>query len=121
MMTFLSLDHRIFGNGHGMATPYLDGRFYWLSGELYQFHEWLGAQLFSYQWRHPKPGERRKICGQEFRPFNSERRWGRVRVSWAWTRLPDDLNEANAALRELGRVIGTSAGPFQWPPNNSGN
>src|SRR5690606_28704478 len=100
-MTFLPLDHLIFGNGHGMASPTFDGRFYWLSGELYQFHAWHGAQLFSYQWTHPKAQEERILCGQRFRPFSSRREWGRVRVSWRWIDLPKDLSEANVALREL--------------------
>src|SRR3546814_6094408 len=58
----LPLDHLIFGNGHGMKSPYFDNRFYWLSGELYTWIGGLGAQLRSIQWRHPKPGEVRHLC-----------------------------------------------------------
>ena len=114
------LDHRIFGNGYGLATPYFDGRFYWLSRRLYTFSPGFGAQLQSIQWRHPKPGEERTIGKRKFRPFNSTRyflwlwRDGllpiptpicRVRVSWACA-LPRDLNEANAELREIEAELG---------------
>lgn len=102
----LWLDHLIFGNGHGLATPYFDGRFYWLSGRLYTFSGGLGAQLTSYEWRHPKAHERRILCGREFKPFHSRRSWLRVRISWAWVDLPRDLNAANEALRELADEIG---------------
>jgi len=104
-MTMLWLDHKIFGNGRGMASPYFDARFYWLSGELYTFMAGFGAQLHSYQWRHPKPGETRRLCGRDFRPFSSSRRWGRVEVAWA-TNLPSGIDAANAALRELERDLG---------------
>lgn len=36
----LFLDFLIFGNGHGLASPYFDDRFYWLSGRLYT---WIGG------------------------------------------------------------------------------
>lgn len=105
-MTTLALDHWIFGNGHGMATPCCDGRFYWMNGELYTFMQGFGAQLHSYQWTHPRPQERRKLAGYEFRPFRSERRWGRVEVAWAVVNLPDGIDAANAFLREMETRIG---------------
>jgi hypothetical protein len=95
------LDLLIFGNGHGLAQPFHDGRFYWLSGQLYTFHGWYGAQLTSFQWLHPKPGERRTLAGYEFRPFMSHRQGLRVRVSWKATALPPTLGEAGRFLREL--------------------
>jgi hypothetical protein len=112
----LFLDHLIFGNGHGLASPYFDDRFYWLSGRLYTWIGGFGAQLTGFQWRHPLPGEQRKIRGLVFRPFQSRRQFlwlfgmiptpiARVAVSWA-TKLPDDLNEANAFLREFQRTLG---------------
>lgn len=104
----LWLDHLIFGNGRGLATPYFDGRFYWLSGELYTFMHGHGAQLHSIQWTHPKPGERRRLCGREFVAFNSTRRWGRVMVAWAMVGLPRDIDAANAAIRELKQDLGRS-------------
>ena len=109
----LALDHRIFGNGHGMATPHCDGVFYWLSGELYHFSGGLGAQLHSYQWTHPRPGERRKLAGLDWRPFASRRRHGRVSVSWAWTRLPDNLELANRALRRMPALLGRILPPVE--------
>src|SRR3546814_19781892 len=107
----LPLDHLIFGNGHGMKSPYFDNRFYWLSGELYTWIGGLGAQLRSIQWRHPKPGEVRHLCRRDFRPFSSARHYGRVEVTWAMS-LPKDLDEANEEVRrlaeahEMGRASG---------------
>lgn len=115
------LDHKIFGNGYGLATPYFDGRFYWLSGEIYTFSGGLGAQLTSFQWRHPKPGERRCLAGRQFVPFQSNRYvWWlfrrslfaiplpvcRVCVSWAAVNLPENLDKANEFIRHLEKDIG---------------
>jgi hypothetical protein len=104
----LWLDHRIFGNGHGLRSPYFDNRFYWLSGHLYTWIGGLGAQLQSFQWFHPKPQERRVLAGHEFRPFISERKWLRVRVSWALVRQPTSLDASHDLIRgiemKLGRI-----------------
>lgn len=111
------LDFYLFGGGHGLAQPYFDGRFYWLvntyqseragrNGRFYTFSYGLGAQLSSFQWAHPKPGEERVLAGRRFRPFHSRRRGPRVHVVWAWQDLPRDLDEAHEALRELERVLG---------------
>ena len=97
----LELDYLIFGNGYGMAAPRHDNVFYWLSGELYTFSYGFGAQLKSFQWTHPKPGERRTLAGREFVVFNSYRRWVRVNVSWAMTRMPSNIDGMNAAIRKL--------------------
>ena len=116
----LWLDHKIFGNGNGLSSPYFDDRFYWLSGRLYHWIGGFGAQLTSFEWRHPKPGEERTLCGRKFRPFNSHRKYlwlfrdtifpiptpiSRVSVSWAYS-LPKDLDAANAELRELKSKLG---------------
>lgn len=88
-MNLLWLDMLIFGNGRGLAAPFWDQPFYWLAdpdgenGTFYTYGGGFGAQLTSFQWRHPRPQERRRLAGMEFHPFNSDRRWGRVRVSWA--------------------------------------
>ena len=105
-MTILSIDHKIFGNGKGCSSPHFDQRFYWLSGELYTFHAWLGAQLFSCQWQHPKPQEERILSGYKFRPFSSKRRCVRVYVSWRWVDLPADLEDAHASLAEMRNKLG---------------
>lgn len=102
----LWLDHLIFGDGHGMKSPYFDDRFYWLNGELYTFMHGFGAQLHSYQWTHPIAGERRHLCGRDFKPFHSKRRWFRVEVAWAWVELPRDIDAANAELRQLAKELG---------------
>lgn len=113
----LSLDHLIFGNGFGMASPFFDARYYWLvdtrlkerngrNGQLYQFNSGFGAQLRSHQWTHPRAGERRCLAGREFVVFHSARRWLRVEVAWSWVDLPRDINEANAELRKLAAEIG---------------
>lgn len=101
----LWLDHQIFGNGHGLKSPYWDSRFYWLSGRLYTWIGGFGAQLQSMQWLHPKPGETRRLSGRDYRPFYSVRSGLRVRVAWA-TRLPDDTDAANALLSDIKRDLG---------------
>lgn len=112
-MTIPAIDFRIFGNGHGFAAPYFDQPFYWLSGEFYTFNAWLGAQLHSVQWRHPRAGEERNICGVPFRPFSSHRKRGRVYVSWA-TKLPEDINAANDWLAQFERHLRHPQGPFRY-------
>lgn len=114
------LDFKIFGSGFGMAVPYFDGRFYWLvdtyerdrkgrNGEFYTYSPGLGAQLTSFQWKHPKAGERRRLANREFIVFRSHRSWGRVRVSWALTGLSRlSLDEENAAIRQLENELGRS-------------
>lgn len=117
------LDHKIFGNGFGLASPYSDSRFYWLSGELYTWSGWFGAQLQSFKWRHPRAGERRILFGYEFRALHSTRYFWwlfrgyifaiplpicRVSVAWARVDLPKPIDEANAALRQMQVEIGTT-------------
>ncbi|MGB5901995.1 MAG: hypothetical protein WBH00_04005 [Xanthobacteraceae bacterium] len=128
----LWLDHLIFGNGHGLGSPFFDDRFYWLvdtkrqdrggeNGELYTFMSGLGAQLHSFQWRHPKAGEERRLANRTFRPLHSRREFlwlwrnsvfpiplpiARVSVAWSWINLPKDIDQANAALREMPKTLG---------------
>lgn len=107
----LALDHLLFGNGHGMKSPHCDDVFFWLvdttrgrkgsAGRLYTHFGGFGAQLTSYEWRMPQPGEKRRLAGETFRVFQARRNGPRVRVDWAWTRLPRDINRANAALAKL--------------------
>jgi hypothetical protein len=119
----LWLDHKIFGNGYGLSSPYFDDRFYWLAGELYTFMHGFGAQLHSMQWRHPRAGERRHLFGYDFVPLHSSRSflwlWRdggislptpicRVVVAWSRIDLPRDLDEANAELRHMETQIGKS-------------
>jgi hypothetical protein len=94
------LDHRIFGNGWGLKSPYFDAPYYFLSGRFYTWIGGYGAQLQSIQWTHPKPGEERTLLERKFKPFQSNRRWCRVMVSWA-TPLPDNIDAANIELREM--------------------
>jgi hypothetical protein len=98
-MTTLAIDHRIFGNGYGLASPYTDDKFYWIDGELYHWIGGLGAQLASFQWTHPKPGEKRKLRNVTFRPYLSSRRWGRVQVSWRMEGLSQDLDAMHRMIR----------------------
>lgn len=97
----LPLDHFIFGNGYGLKTPYFNDAYYWLSGELYKYNGWLGSQFSSFQWTHPKPHERRILLGREFKPGYSERRIGRVIVSWCMSDMSDDISEAQEQIRVL--------------------
>jgi len=102
------LDFWLFGNGHGLAQPHWDGVYYWLVdrdsrvGRFYTFSGWFGSQLQSIEWLTPRPGTRRTLKGREFVVFSAVRAGPRVRVSWAMTRMPKDLNEANAAIRQFG-------------------
>lgn len=86
-MTSPAIDFLIFGSGRGLGAPYWNQPFYWLvdahskRGDFYTYSAGFGAQLHSYQWRHPKPQERRRLAGMEFAPFHSRRRWGRVEVA----------------------------------------
>ena len=100
------LDHAIFGNGNGIKSPHWDNVFYWLNGEFYTFFPGLGAQLTSWQWKRPRVGERRTLAGREYGIWSAHRRWGRVECKWALTRLPDDLNAANALLRTVQTELG---------------
>jgi len=97
----IALDHLIFGNGHGLKSPYFNNVFYWLSGEIYTCSYGLGAQLHSFQWTYPKPGERRVLAGREFIVYQARRRWCRVMVSWTMVGLPDDVDEARRLIRML--------------------
>lgn len=115
-MVALALDFWIFGNGWGLAQPHCDGRFYWLNdttahhkrtATFYTTIGGFGAQLRSFQWTHPRAGERRRLCGHDFVVFQSHRRWMRVEVSWAMTRMPDDIDGKNAAIRELEKDLDT--------------
>ena len=101
----LEIDHLIFGNGRGMKSPHCDNNFYWLSGRLYTWIGGFGAQLRSHQWTHPKAGERRTLAGKEFVIFSSSRQWCRVECAWALVDLPKNIDDANAALRDLRKTL----------------
>jgi hypothetical protein len=47
----------------------------------------------------------RMLSGREYRPFHSNRRWGRVMVAWA-TKLPHDITAANALLCKIKSELG---------------
>jgi hypothetical protein len=114
-MFWLWLDNWIFGGGHGLATPYFDARFYWIVDTIRtrkrgkgRFYHWIGghgAQLRGFQWRHPVPGERRRLCGQDFIPYQSRRRWLRVDVSWRMAGFPAGIDAANVTLAGLKRDL----------------
>jgi len=87
------LDWKLFGNGRGMASPYFDDVFYWLSGRFYQFTGGFGSQLASYEWRIPTPGTRRHLMGEDFIVYSAKRRWLRVAVSWTRARPTVDVED----------------------------
>lgn len=120
----LWLDHLIFGNGRGICSPYFDNTFYWLvdtsggrgagRGRLYTYFGGFGAQMRSMEWRAPKAGTCRQLAGVTFTVFSVTRRGPRVDVAWAM-RLPDDIDLANAKLRDFReRLSGHLFG--SWPP-----
>jgi hypothetical protein len=95
------LDWWLFGNGRGMASPYWDDAFFWLSGHMYQWIGGFGAQLSSIEWKTPKAGTRRKLLGRQFIVFNVERRLVRVRVSWALADPPRHYGQIAELRKEL--------------------
>lgn len=95
------LDHKIFGPGLGLKSAGADDVLYWLSGELYAFIPSLGAQLVSVQWTHPRAGSVRTLAGRSFDLFYSERRWGRVRVTWGLLGGPTDADAIQDLLSDL--------------------
>jgi len=104
-MMIIWLDHLIFGNGHGIKSPYFDDVYFWQNGEFYLFSPGLGAQLTSFQWNHPRPQERRIIANRLFSPFCSRRSWGRVIVSWSLCGYDSidalSIDRAREAINEL--------------------
>ena len=120
----LWLDHLIFGSGYGLCSPYFDDTFYWLvdtsngrkggKGRLYTYCGGFGAQLRSIEWRAPKPGTRRQLAGVTFTVFSTSRRGPRVDVAWSM-RLPDNIDLANAKLREFRERLGGYLND-PWPP-----
>jgi hypothetical protein len=100
MMSFW-LTWKLFGNGRGLASPYLDDVFYWLDGRFYHWIGGLGAQLASFEWTAPKAGTRRKLLGKEFVVFIARRRFLLVEVSWALTPQVHDYAEVEALRKTL--------------------
>jgi len=102
-----ALDFLIFGNGKGLGAPFFSQRFYWLvdrhtgRGAFYTWSGWFGSQLASFQWTHPNAGEERVLGGLPFRPFHSNRRWGRVNVAWSSPRL-----KTSRDIEEFSRDLG---------------
>lgn len=80
-----------FGDGFGIAQPHWDGVFYWLldqegkkRGCWYHWIGGFGAQLDSFEFRSPKPGETRKLFGHTFYIFGRPvRKLFVVRTTWA--------------------------------------
>lgn len=106
------LDWKLFGNGHGMASPFWDDTFYWLvdtlrcdrghgKGRFYRTFGGLGAQLSSVEWFTPRPGTRRRLFGREFVIFNTRRNWLRVYCCWALADGVRDFTEVRNLEREL--------------------
>lgn len=115
----LALDHLIFGSGYGLASPFFDATYHWLvdtsvgerngrNGRLYNFTGGLGAQLHSIEWFAPPAGTRRILAGREFKVFQASRRGLRVDVAWAMTRMPQDLDAANAEITEFRQRLDNS-------------
>lgn len=102
---YLWLDFILFGNGRGLKSPYCDDKFYWLRGNLYHWIGGFGAQLGSFEWFSPKAGTTRRLAGQEFTVFSVQRKFLRVRVSWALARgvrNAEELYTLKSALDTVG-------------------
>lgn len=107
-----ALDFYLFGNGHGMAAPHGDQRFYWLGGRPYT---WIGgsdAQLASFEWLTPKPGTTREISGRRYRVHTAERCGPRVRVTWRLLDLPHEIEDANKVLPQIEDELGNGMPPL---------
>ena len=80
------------GIGDNRVILVLDGRKYRRTG-------WFGCQLESMEWRRVPAGATREIAGQSFRVFTTDRDGLKFRTTWCLSRLPEDINKANAVLR----------------------
>ena len=106
------LDFRLFGNGHGMAPPYWDGTFYWLSGDMYRWSWGFGAQLHSFGWRIPAPGTERRLFGHTFRVFSATRRGPRVMIAWGHAPAIRDSGEIARIQQDmLDHIAGRATTP----------
>lgn len=95
------LDWWLFGNGHGLGSPYFNDTFYWLNGRFYTWIGGFGAQLQSIEWFAPRIGDSRRINGIKFVPFNCTRKGPRVRISWAVDRKLDDYAAIEKLLKDV--------------------
>lgn len=102
-----------FGNGWGVASPYFDDKFYWLSScrgkkSASNWYKWaggFGAQLESFEWKTPPAGSKRVLFGREFRLFSVDRRFPITRCAWALVggcNTPEELNALKRELNEWG-------------------
>lgn len=110
------LDWLLFGNGHGMASPYFDDTFYWLKdmsrgdrkkakGRFYRLGGGFGAQLYSVEWTKPEIGAERLLAGMTFRVFHATRVGPRVDVAWSHVPKPktaQDLEAISTTVKNWG-------------------
>lgn len=97
------INFKLFGNGFGLKSPFFDDKFYWLSGNFYNWIGGYGAQLSSIEWLCPKAGTRRNLIGREFVIFNATRgRFGiKWRISWAMVNMNKSLDDDRFKIDEL--------------------
>jgi hypothetical protein len=107
----------LFGNGHGMGQPIVDGVFYWINdtgskgsrARFYRFSHGLGAQLHSWELKAPIAGTRRVLDGREYVVFSTRRSrfWIMHEVAWASISLPHtgDLDALNDEIRDIKRSL----------------
>lgn len=73
-----------------------DATFHWLSGRFYWFEHGFSAQLFSIEWRKPKPGTIRRLFGRDFILHQADRYYFlRTVVQW---RVVDEIQAAKDLL-----------------------
>lgn len=105
------LDFKIFGNCHGLKSPYFDDTFFWLvdtkdqdrnpkNGRFYKWIGGLGAQLNSFEWFMPAPGTQRNLSGFRFKVFNARRQFLRVNVAWGLCTCGQITHDDLAALKK---------------------
>lgn len=87
----------------------LDKAFFRLNGKLYGWRGWLGCQLESREWFRVPAGTERKLLGETFRVWSSDREGLKFATCWSLVGLSNDINEANERLRkfreQLARLI----------------
>lgn len=85
--------------GNNRVTLILDGVEYRCTG-------WFGCQLESIERRRVPAGTTRAIAGQRFTVYSTHRLGlFRFRTTWTLTRLPDNLDDANAMLHAFNDLL----------------
>jgi len=78
-----------------------DKAFFRLDGRLHSWSPGFGAQLESKEWRRVPAGTERKLLGETFRVWRSDREGLKFTTTWGMVNLPSNLDEIHEHLREF--------------------